>query len=48
MDTRDPDLFLCPGTGKAGHPPKLCTGAAGSVGRRANDENIYTRALSLP
>lgn len=48
MDTRDPDLFLCPGTGKASSPPKLCTGSAGSVGRRANDENIYTRALALP
>jgi hypothetical protein len=48
MDTRDPDLFLCRGTGKASSPPKLCTGTAGSVGRRANDENIYTRALSLP
>jgi hypothetical protein len=48
MDTRDPDLFLCPGTGKASSPPKLCTGTSGSAGRRANDENVYTRVLSLP
>jgi hypothetical protein len=48
MDSRDPDLFLCPHTGKAGSPPKLCFGAAGSVGRRANDENVYTRKLTLP
>ncbi len=48
MDTRDPDLFLCPGTGQPGRPPQLCTGKSGSAGRQANDENIYTRALALP
>ncbi|MGN6167510.1 MAG: exo-alpha-sialidase [Solirubrobacteraceae bacterium] len=48
MDTRDPDLFLCPGTGTAGHPPRLCTGTSGSAGRQANDENVYTRAVALP
>ncbi len=25
-DTRATDLFLCPGTGTAGHPPQVCTG----------------------
>ncbi|HEX6350283.1 MAG TPA: sialidase family protein [Candidatus Dormibacteraeota bacterium] len=45
MDTRDPELFVCPGTGTPGNPPQLCTanGLAGfSANIVANDENIYT------
>lgn len=40
MDTRDSDLFLCPGTGTPGVPPTVCT-ASGSNGT-LNDEDIFT------
>jgi hypothetical protein len=45
MDSRDPDLFLCPtATPRA---PRLCT-AREPNRARANDENIYTRRLAIP
>jgi len=47
MDTRDEDLFLCPGTGVPGVPPANCTGVEPD-GLQANDQNIYTNAVSVP
>jgi hypothetical protein len=47
MDTRDPDVFLCPGTGAAGAPPALCQ-ATEPNGLLANDENIFTTVLPAP
>ena len=47
MDTRSPDLFLCPGTGAPGVPPALCT-ASEPNGLRANDQDIFTRAVIVP
>jgi hypothetical protein len=44
MDTRDPDAFVCPGTGVAGSPPALCTGTEPN-GLVANDQNIFTATL---
>ena len=46
-DTRDPDLFLCPGTGTPGHPPALCTGTE-NTGVTANDENTYMARMPVP
>ena len=45
-DTRQADLFLCPGTGTAGSPPKVCTGSAPNAAV-ANNEAIYTAAVPL-
>jgi hypothetical protein len=47
MDTRSPDLFLCPNTGKPGVPPQVCTGVEPD-GDQANDENVYTDTVALP
>lgn len=47
MDTRDPDLFLCPGTAIANVPPALCTGSASNAAV-ANDQDIFTAALPVP
>jgi hypothetical protein len=45
-DTRDPELFTCPGSG----PPQICTGTydtpQGPV--QANDENAYTAKEPIP
>jgi hypothetical protein len=46
-DTRDPDLFLCPGTGTPGNPPGLCT-ATETNGLTANDENTYMARMPVP
>jgi hypothetical protein len=46
-DTREPDLFLCPGTGTTGHPPALC-GAAENNGEHANDEETFMSAVNVP
>jgi hypothetical protein len=46
-DTRNVDLFLCPGTGTTGHPPQLCT-ATEPNGQRANDQEIFTATLAVP
>jgi hypothetical protein len=51
MDTRDPDLFLCPGTATLGVPPSVCGGTeAGGpqVGMTANDEDIFTAGVDIP
>jgi hypothetical protein len=47
MDTRSPDLFLCPGTGAPGVPPALCTGVEAN-GVMANDQDIFTQGMPLP
>ena len=46
-DTREPDLFLCPGTGTTGHPPALC-GATETNGEQANDEETFMTAVNVP
>jgi hypothetical protein len=46
-DTRNPALFLCPGTGVPGTPPAVCQRSAinAAVG---NDQEIYTAAVKVP
>jgi hypothetical protein len=46
-DTRDPDLFLCPGTGAPTTPPSYCGGTE-SGGQTANDEDAFTSLLTVP
>jgi hypothetical protein len=46
-DTRDIDLFLCPGTGTPTTPPALCTGTE-NTGLQANDENTYMARMPVP
>jgi hypothetical protein len=46
-DTRDVDLFLCPGTGTPTTPPGLCT-ATENTGVQANDENTYMARMGVP
>jgi hypothetical protein len=51
MDTRDVDLFLCPGTGTPTTPPAVCTGtesAGPQHGLAANDEDIFTAGVPIP
>jgi hypothetical protein len=47
MDTRNPELFLCPGTGVPGVPPKLCT-SIGINGIRLNDQDIFSQGIEVP
>ena len=47
MDTRDPDLFLCAGTGSPGVPPRVCTMDSNN-GTRANDQDIFTARVGIP
>jgi hypothetical protein len=42
-DTRNPELFTCPGSG----PPSLCTGTAQNASV-ANDQDVYVAALPVP
>jgi hypothetical protein len=46
-DTREQDIFVCPGTGVPGVPPTLCS-AAEPNGLTANDEDIFTDSVNLP
>jgi hypothetical protein len=49
MDTRDPELFLCPGTGTPTTAPRVCTAnnlPGFSPNLIANDQNIYTSTES--
>ncbi len=47
-DTREPDLFLCPGTSTGpGNPPALC-GATEPNGLQANDEETFMSAVNVP
>ncbi|WP_327582044.1 glycoside hydrolase [Nonomuraea sp. NBC_00507] len=41
VDTREPALFLCPGTGEPGVPPKTCT-APMPQADPANEQEIFT------
>ena len=43
-DTRNIDLFLCPGSGTSGNPPRVCTLTEPS-GIRANDQEIFTASF---
>jgi hypothetical protein len=47
MDTRNPDLFLCPGTGVPGVPPKLCISKR-IDGITLNDQDIFTQGVTVP
>jgi hypothetical protein len=46
-DTRNPDLFACPGTGGVGFasPPAVCTGQTN--GTPLNDEDVYTASQGV-
>ena len=46
MDTRNPDLVLCPGTGVPGVPPAVCTFTS-LDGLQANDQDIFTASVEL-
>jgi hypothetical protein len=48
MDTRSPDLALCPGTGQPGVPPRVCTFTSAPNGPMANDEEIFTSSAGVP
>jgi len=48
MDTRSPDLALCPGTGVTGVPPKVCTFTSVPNGPMANDQDIFTSSENVP
>jgi len=45
MDTRDAELFLCPGTGLPLVPPQVCTSTAANAAL-ANDQEIFTTNVS--
>lgn len=47
MDTRTPELFLCPNSGVPGKPPSICAMAGGNAAI-ANDQDIYTMAMQVP
>lgn len=44
MDTRNSDLFVCPGTAVPGVPPQVCT-ATEPNGVQANDQEIFTTRI---
>jgi hypothetical protein len=47
-DTRNTDVFLCPGTATGpGNPPALCS-ATETNGIVANDQEIYTALVGIP
>ncbi len=45
-DTRNKDLFVCPGTATPGMPPKLCR-ATETNGQVANDQDMYTARVPI-
>ncbi len=47
MDTRNAELFLCPGTGVVGVPPAVCTASASNA-PLANDQDAYTTPVYIP
>ena len=48
MDTRDPNLFVCrDSAGNVTLPPSVCTASAEQAAV-ANDQNVYTRGLTIP
>jgi len=46
-DTRDAQLFLCPGSGTPGHPPTVCTASAPNA-VLANNQEIFTSIVGMP
>ncbi|MEA2265879.1 MAG: hypothetical protein QOE27_1462 [Solirubrobacteraceae bacterium] len=46
-DTRNPDLFLCPGTGTPTAAPAVCTGPARNAAT-ANDQDAFTAITGVP
>ncbi len=48
MDTRSPDLALCPGTGAPGVAPRVCTFTSVPGGPVANDQDIFTATEGVP
>ena len=51
MDTRDSDLFLCPGSAVPGTPPATGTGTeigGPQDGVTVNDEEIFTQGVPIP
>ena len=46
-DTRNSDIFLCPGTAVPGTPPAVCRATEPS-GITANDQDIFTSSLDVP
>lgn len=46
-DTRNPELFLCPGTGVPGSPPAVCNSSAANA-PRANDQDVFTQGVPIP
>jgi hypothetical protein len=47
MDTRSPDVFICPGTGVTGVAPVLCE-ATNADGTLLNDQDIFTQHTTIP
>jgi hypothetical protein len=47
MDTRNADLFLCPGTGAPGVPPTLCI-IKRIDGITLNNQDIFSQAVNVP
>jgi len=47
MDTRNAEVFICPGTATPGNPPQLCNATTKS-GVLANDQDIFTDSVSIP
>ncbi len=47
MDTRNPEYFLCPGTGTTTTAPSLCTGSASNASV-ANDQDIFATIVGIP
>jgi hypothetical protein len=45
-DTRNAELFLCPGTGIPGVPPQVCTAPAANASL-ANDQEVFTAPVPL-
>ena len=48
MDTRTPELFLCPGTGNAGHRRRSCAPPARRTPTVANDQDLRTANVGVP
>jgi hypothetical protein len=49
-DTRDPDIFVCPGAtpGTFAQPPSLCGARTGPDGTVLNDQNGYVANIGVP
>ncbi len=47
MDTRNPDLFLCPNTGTTTTPPQVCKAGAMNASF-ANDQDAFTQGVAVP